>query len=69
MDVSLYFFLAGDILYYKGTDGSPLGRVLPSEEEKVAILTEVHAGHIGRNCVVGKIRQRFYWHNIREDVE
>ncbi|KAG5264185.1 hypothetical protein AALO_G00273110 [Alosa alosa] len=44
-------------------------RVITSEEEKTAILAEVHAGHFGRARMEGKIKQRFYWPNIREDVE
>ncbi|KAG5269909.1 hypothetical protein AALO_G00186490 [Alosa alosa] len=63
------FSLQGDIMFYRGTDGHSMRRVVFSEEEKVTILEEVHAGHFGRDRMMEKIRQRFYWHNITAHVD
>ncbi|KAG5282915.1 hypothetical protein AALO_G00036130 [Alosa alosa] len=62
------YCLQGGTLHYMGRD-SLARRVITSEEEKTAILEEVHAGHFVRARMEGKIKQRFYWLNIREDVD
>jgi len=40
-----------------------------SDEEREAVLTEVHAGHFAVKRMLGKINQRFYWLGIVKDVE
>ncbi|KAJ8369451.1 hypothetical protein SKAU_G00094790 [Synaphobranchus kaupii] len=52
----------GDSLYYGDR------RVILTEEEKVAVLTEVHAGHFGPRRMQEKIAPRFYWRGITQDT-
>ncbi|KAJ8333598.1 hypothetical protein SKAU_G00416060 [Synaphobranchus kaupii] len=52
----------GDSLYYGGR------RIILTEEEKVAVLTEVHAGHFGPRRMQEKIAPRFYWRGITQDT-
>ncbi|KAJ8381121.1 hypothetical protein SKAU_G00018990 [Synaphobranchus kaupii] len=56
------FCLRGDSLYYGDR------RVILTEEEKVAVLTEVHAGHFGPRRMQEKIAPRFYWRGITQDT-
>lgn len=56
-------------MFYTGADGLLLRRVVFSDEEKTAVLNEAHAGHFGRDRMMHKIRQRFYWHSITADVD
>ncbi|KAJ8381225.1 hypothetical protein SKAU_G00020030 [Synaphobranchus kaupii] len=56
------FCLQGDSLYYGDRS------VILTEEEKVAVLTEVHAGHFGPRRMQEKIAPRFYWHGITQDT-
>ncbi|KAL2086700.1 hypothetical protein ACEWY4_017759 [Coilia grayii] len=63
------FSVRGDIMFYTGADGLLLRRVAFSDEEKTAVLNEAHAGHFGRDRMMHKIRQRFYWHSITADVD
>ncbi|XP_056132883.1 uncharacterized protein LOC130109943 [Lampris incognitus] len=58
----------GEDLFYQGADG-PLRRIVFTEEKKMAILEEAHAGHFGRDRMMEKIRKRFYWHSITADVD
>ena len=65
----LLFYLSGKYLYVPEKNGECLRRVVTDEEEKTAILNEVHAGHFGIKRMMGKINQRFYWKGIVKDVE
>ena len=56
-------------MYLRGKDGQPPRRVIMSDEEREAVLTEVRAGHFGVKRMLGKINQRFYWIGIVKDVE
>lgn len=56
-------------MYLRPKDGQPPRRVIMTDEEKEAVLTEVHAGHFGVKRMLGKINQRFFWHGIVKDVE
>ena len=49
--------------------GEPSRRVILSDEERDAVLTEVHAGHFGVKRVMGKISQPFFWRGIVKDME
>lgn len=65
---STYSLFLGDTMFYVGADGLSLRRVVFSQEERDAILNEVHAGHFGRDRMVDKITNRFYWRSITADV-
>ncbi|KAJ8364869.1 hypothetical protein SKAU_G00137000 [Synaphobranchus kaupii] len=56
------FSLRGDSLYYGDR------RVILTEEKKVAVLTEVHAGHFRPRRMQEKIAPRFYWRGITQDT-
>ena len=56
-------------MYLRPKDGEPPRRVILSDKERDAVLTEVHAGHFGGKRLMGKIYQRFFWHGIVKDVE
>ncbi|XP_061918201.1 uncharacterized protein LOC133659634 [Entelurus aequoreus] len=43
-------------------------RVIRTEEEKVAVLTEAHAGHFGPRRMQAKIAPWFYWRSITQDT-
>ena len=55
-------------MYLRPKDGEPPRRVILSDEERDAVLTEVHAGHFGVKRMMGKINQRF-WRGMVKDVE
>ncbi|XP_061890552.1 uncharacterized protein LOC133640854 isoform X1 [Entelurus aequoreus] len=56
------FCLREEVLYHGNR------RVIWTEEEKVAVLTEAHAGHFGPRRMQAKIAPRFYWRSITQDT-
>ncbi|KAJ8335463.1 hypothetical protein SKAU_G00388050 [Synaphobranchus kaupii] len=60
------FCLQGSFLYYK--DGQSMKRVILTEEERMEVLTEAHAGHFGARRMQEKIGSRFYWRVITQDT-
>ena len=47
-------------MYIRGKEGQPHRRVIFTEEEEDAVLTEMHAGHFGVKRMVAKINLRFF---------
>lgn len=64
-----YFDILDGCMYLKPKDGQPPRRVIMTDEDKEAVLTEVHHGHFGVKRMLHKINQRFFWHGIVKDVE
>ena len=61
--------VVGSCMYLKPKDGEPPRRVILSDEERDAVLAEVHAGHFGVKRMMGKINQGFFWRGMAKDVE
>ena len=61
--------LLGNHIHLQGKDDQPRRRVIITKKEKEAVLTEMHAGHFGGQCMRAKINLRFFWCGIVKDVD